>query len=257
MRNRKHLKIVASIEARMTSSRLPGKVLMPAAGKPLLQWMIERIRASTLVDDIVVATTINKADDPIVELCERLGVRAYRGSEFDVLERVLNAHQAAGSDVIVELTGDCPLVDPRVIDRIIREYMAGEEDYVSNSHVRSYPDGFDVQVFARSLLEEVARKTVDSQDREHVSLYIYRSGEYRLKAVVAEAGIRWPELRLTLDNEGDYRVLREIFESPELKDSNIGVEEVVQFIRHHPELLAWQEGAIYNAAPFQKYYSEV
>ena len=118
MRTKKNLKIVASIEARMTSSRLPGKVLMLADGKPLLQHMIERIQKSKLVDEIVVATTVNASDMPIVHLCEQLGIKAFRGSEDDVLQRVLDAQASVNSDVIVELTGDCPLIDPEVIDLV-------------------------------------------------------------------------------------------------------------------------------------------
>jgi len=138
---KKKPKIVASIEARMTSSRLPGKVLLPAIrGMSMIELMIDRVKQSKYIDEIVVATTTNDTDNPIIELCIKKGVKFYRGSEDDVLGRVLQAHKSLQSDIIVELTGDCPLVDPEIIDGIINEYLENNFDYVSNSHVRSLLD---------------------------------------------------------------------------------------------------------------------
>ena len=177
---------MASVEARMTSSRLPGKVLMESLpGVSMLEYMINRVKKSNNIDDIIVATTINKEDDPIVELCKKLKVKFFRGSEDDVLLRVLNAHEHFKSDIIVELTGDCPLIDYELIDKIIDVYNNNNYDYVSNSHVRSYPDGFDVQVFSTKLLGEVSLLTKDSYDRENVSSFIYRSERYKTFAVIA------------------------------------------------------------------------
>ena len=256
MRTKKNLKIVASIEARMTSSRLPGKVLMLADGKPLLQHMVERIRKVKLVDEIVVATTINDSDSPIVELCNQLGIKVFRGSEDDVLQRVLDAHQSLNSDVIVELTGDCPLIDPEVIDQVVQEYLNSDIDYVSNAHVRSYPDGYDVQVFSFSVLNKVNEKVKSKEDREHVSLYIYKSGEYSLKAVIAEESIRWPELRVTLDNKGDYLLIKNIIETAAREGKEYNVNEVVQYMRKHPELLDLQKDSVFNEIEFQKHFSQ-
>lgn len=256
MRNKKALKIVASIEARMTSSRLPGKVLMLADGKPLLQHMVERIRKAKLVDDIVVATTVNATDLPIVELCQQLGIKVFRGSEEDVLQRVLDAQASVNSDVIVELTGDCPLIDPEVIDQIVQEYLDSDADYVSNAHVRSYPDGYDVQAFGFNVLKEVSAKTQSKEDREHVSLYIYKSGEYSLKAVIAEEEIRWPELRITLDNKGDYLLIKNILETSAQEGKEYNVREVVQYMRQHPELLELQKDSVFNEIEFQKHFSQ-
>jgi len=247
---------VASIEARMTSSRLPGKVLMSADGKPLLQHMVERIRKAKLVDDIVVATTVNATDFPIVELCQQLGIKVFRGSEEDVLQRVLDAQASLNSDVIVELTGDCPLIDPEVIDQIIREYLNSDADYVSNAHVRSYPDGYDVQAFGFNVLKEVSEKTQNKEDREHVSLYIYKSGEYSLKAVIAEEEIRWPELRITLDNKGDYLLIKNILETSVREGKEYNVREVVQYMRKHPELLELQKDSVFNEIEFQRHFSQ-
>ena len=165
---------VATIEARMTSTRLPGKVLMSAAGLPMLELMIERLRFVKEIDAIVIATTVNASDDPVEELAHRVGVGVWRGSEADVLNRVLDAAKAYEAQTIVELTGDCPLIDPAIVSKVINAYRDQNADYVSNIIERTYPDGMDTQVFATTLLEDVARRTDDVADREHVSLYIYR-----------------------------------------------------------------------------------
>jgi len=243
-------KIMASIEARMTSSRLPGKVLMESLpGVSMLEYMINRVKKSNNIDDIIVATTINKEDDPIVELCKKLKVKFFRGSEDDVLLRVLNAHEHFKSDIIVELTGDCPLIDYELIDKIIDVYNNNNYDYVSNSHVRSYPDGFDVQVFSTKLLGEVSLLTKDSYDRENVSSFIYRSERYKTFAVIAEQNLFWPELRVTLDDKGDYLLIKNIIE-------NIGldyhVNDVVKYLRANISLLNLNKDARVVDAPFQK-----
>tara|TARA_B100000963_G_scaffold169373_1_gene147290 strand:+ start:29648 stop:30421 length:774 start_codon:yes stop_codon:yes gene_type:complete len=237
-------KVVASIEARMTSSRLPGKVLLEAIdGISMLEFMIQRVKKSKYIDDIIVATTINSEDDKIVELCKKLNIKFYRGSEEDVLSRVLNAHKFINSDVIVELTGDCPLIDPEIIDKVILEYLDGEYDYVSNDHERSYPLGLDVQVFSTEILAEVDRKTKNKDDREHVSLYIYSSGEYSLKAVVAEDSLFWPDLRITLDDHGDYNFIRKIIENfYPINGYDFISKDIITYIKNNMHLLKLLDG---------------
>ena len=236
---RNDLKIVASIESRMTSSRLPGKVLMPAIeNMSILEYMVTRLKKSRLIDDVLIATTTNKTDDPIIYLCQNLNVKYFRGSEEDVLDRVLMAHQSVGSDLIVELTGDCPLIDSFVVDKVIQEYLDNEYDYVSNAHIRSYPDGFDVQVFSSQLLAEVERLATDQYDRENVSSYIYKGEDYKLKAVIAEKDEYWPELRVTLDDEGDYLLIKEIIAHfHNNQNPNYTVKDVVAYIKSNIHLL--------------------
>src|SRR5439155_17526415 len=142
------MKVVATIEARMRSSRLPGKVLRPVVGKPLLELLIERLRRARRIDQVVVATTDNPADDAIAEVAGRSGAACFRGSEEDVLDRVLRAAQSVAADVIVEITADCPLADPHVVDRMVEVYLANKYDYVANVLRPTYPAGFEVQVFA-------------------------------------------------------------------------------------------------------------
>ena len=196
------LTIVASIEVRMTSSRLPGKVLMDASGKSMLQIMIERVKRSQMIHDLVIATTTNTDDDPIIELCKKLDIKYFRGSEPDVLKRVLDAHGMMGSDIIVELTGDCPLMDPEVIDKTIKLFLDGQPslDCAVSVQVpkRLIPDGMDVEVFRYRDLAEIEQQISDPYVREHVSPYFYQSGKYKWKSLeLHEAWIRPYFLRIT------------------------------------------------------------
>lgn len=238
MYKNKNQKIIATIEARMTSSRLPGKVLLPLAGKPALERLVERIRRSRYVDDIVVATTINNDDQPIIDLCKKIGCSYFRGSEEDVLSRVLEAAISVNGDIIVEITGDCPLIDHRHIDKVIELFYSGEYDYASNTIERTFPDGFDVQVFPVHVLEEVDRLTQDPIDRVHVSYYIYSHPErYKLVNWKAEGDMYWPGLGITLDEEDDYKLIKKIFEKLLPVNEDFSAEDIVNLLRKQPELV--------------------
>src|SRR5262245_17584910 len=231
-------RIVCTIEARMTSSRLPGKVLLPVVGRPLLALMIERLRRSRRLDAIVVATTEDAASDPIEALAREVGVGCFRGSEDDVLGRVLRAAQEADADLIVETTADCPLIDPQVLDRVVDAFLEGGADYCSNLLPRTYPHGFEVQVFPTAVLAEVDRLTQDPADREHVSLYIYEvPGRYRLRNVESDR----PDgaaLRLTVDTEADLALVREVFEALYPSNPAFGLGAVLDLLAARPDLLA-------------------
>ncbi len=192
-------RVVASIEARMGASRLPGKVLMELAGRPALSRMLERVRQARSLDDIVIATTDNPADDAIVRWAEAEGVAVFRGSEDDVLDRVLRAQEKMGADIVVELCGDCPLIDPAVIDAAVARYARGDCDIVTTTAPQSYPEGIDVEVFALAALREVAASCRDAEVREHVSLDFYRNKRWRLVSLQAPPALRRPEVRLLLD----------------------------------------------------------
>jgi spore coat polysaccharide biosynthesis protein SpsF len=232
-------RIVATIEARMTSSRLPGKVLKPCLGRPMLELMIERVRRAPSLSGVVVCTTTNPADDPVVELCERLKVWYWRGSEEDVLQRVLHGAQMHGIDTIVELTGDCPLIDPALIEETISAYLKAGVDYCSNALVRSYPIGMDTQVFATKVLADVDSRTKDPVDHEHVSLYIYRHPElYSLKAVEAPPALRLPEMRLTLDTPEDLALITAVFERLAPTKPAFDLADVLAVLDSEPALKA-------------------
>lgn len=235
-------RVIATVEARMTSSRLPGKVLMPAAGKPLLQVLIERLSRADGIDAIVVATTVNAADDPIAALCDTLGVAVFRGSEEDVLGRVCGALRMANADICVEITADCPLLDPRIVNEALTAFLAtpGDHAYLSNSDPhRAVPAGLDVQVFEAEALFTLESETTDPDDREHVSLGFYRP----------EAGDRWhprfithptcsgaENILVTLDYAEDYALIRAAHEGCSSVADDYGAVDLIAWIRAHPAL---------------------
>ncbi len=240
-------RILATIEARMTSSRLPGKVLADIGGQPALALMVERLRRVPSLQGIVVATTVNASDDPIAALARTLGIGCFRGSEEDVLLRVLGAAEAHGIDVIVETTGDCPLIDPAVVERTIRAYCASGADYASNVLRRTYPIGMDTQVFARTVLADVATRTADPFDHEHVSVYIYRHPElYSLLNVAAPAHQTDPALRLTLDTQDDLRMLRAVIESA---GSKADLDAILALIQRDPRIRGLNDHIVHRHVP--------
>jgi spore coat polysaccharide biosynthesis protein SpsF len=237
----KNKKVVASIEARMGSSRLPGKVLMEIAGKPTLARLIDRLRACRTLDEIVVATSTASADDAIESWCYSYGVTCFRGSEDDVLNRVVEAQRAAASDVVVEITGDCPLTDPEIVDLGVETYFAHDCDIVSNCGPNlTWPMGVYVQVFPFKLLEDVDRTVVDEAVHEHVSLYFYEQPErYRLIELLAPDRWRAPDYRFQLDYPEDLAFQNVIFEKLiPLHGDLFGIEDIMALLRREPDLVS-------------------
>ncbi|MDP3396777.1 MAG: glycosyltransferase family protein [Methanoregula sp.] len=207
------MKTAAIIEARMTSTRLPGKILRPILNRPTLELLIERLGRARTLDQIIVATTDNKTDDPVEDLTKRLGVGCFRGSEDDVLDRVLKAAHKYNVDTIVEITGDCPLIDPELVDVLVGIFRNKSYDYVSNVLTRTYPRGLDTQVFSTKALEEVNRLTQDPVDHEHVSYYIHEHPEtFRLYNLESDLPKKFWDIRLTVDTIEDFTLINAIFE---------------------------------------------
>ena len=232
-------RIVATIEARMGSTRLPGKVLKPAAGKPMLELMVERLRRVPSLDGIVIATPVNPADQAIADLAGRLGIGCHRGSEEDITARLVGAAEAHAIDVLVETTGDCPLIDPATVERCVQVYRESGVDYVSNVLERSYPIGMDTQVFSAAVLADVARRTDDPVEREHGSLFIYRHSEiYSLKNVAAPADLTDPTLRLTLDTPEDYALITRIFADLYPATPAFDLADILALLRTKPDYRA-------------------
>ncbi|MDD3731785.1 MAG: NTP transferase domain-containing protein, partial [candidate division Zixibacteria bacterium] len=165
------MKTVIIVQARMGSTRLPGKIMKEILGQPLLFYQLERLRKVTTADDILVATTVGGKDDIIVDFCLKQRAKYYRGSEEDVLARYYEAARESGAEVIVRVTSDCPLIDAAVIDRVIRTYKENidKDDYVANTLVRSYPRGMDCEVFPFAVLADIHERTFEPVDREHVT----------------------------------------------------------------------------------------
>jgi spore coat polysaccharide biosynthesis protein SpsF len=200
--------------------------------------MIERLRRAEGLDDIVIATSVDPRDEPIADLALRCGVPVFRGSEDDVLQRVSDAHAATRSTVIVETTGDCPLIDPQLVDLAIDTFFANSCDVVSSAHSGTYPSGTDVQVFRASALAEIAATVADPAVREHVSLHFYRNpARYRIIHLVAPRASRRGNLRLDLDYPEDLTLIRAIHaELASLHGSDYGVPEVLALLDCRPDI---------------------
>ena len=185
---------------------------------------------------LLLLTTINNEDQPIVDLCEKIDCSYLRGSEEDVLSRVLGAAKSVDGDIIVEIIGDCPLVDHRHINRMIEHFYSGEYDY---ANMKKFPNGFGVQVFPTEVLDRVDKLTDDPIDRVHVSYYIYTHLEtFRLFHWGAEGDMNWPEGRVTLDEQSDYELLNAIVEELYPKNEDFSAEDIVRLLKSRPDLVA-------------------
>lgn len=235
------MRTIATIEARMTSSRLPGKVLLKVLDKSLLGYLINRLKAVPSLDGIVLATTSNSQDDILANFAATENIMCFRGSESDVMARVIGAAQAANADTIVEITADCPLIDPHIIEQAIQIFYANNADYVSNAHKRSFPDGMDVQVFSLDTLKYSASLTSDNLDHEHVTLHIRNNPEiFSHLHIIAPPNMYWPELGVTLDEQADYELIRKIIEH--FGSSNLfGCVEIINFLKKNNHLLRLNE----------------
>jgi spore coat polysaccharide biosynthesis protein SpsF len=232
-------RVVCIIEARFASTRLPGKVLKPILGEPMLARMIERIQRSRMVDSVVVATSTSSADDAVEEAATRAGADAFRGSEEDVLARVVGAAQTHHADVIVETTGDCPLHDPAIVDKVIADYLLGGADFVGNIHPYTTPRGTDVRVFSTEALAEIERTSRDPADREHVSLHFWEHPDkYRLRNVETDLPAAAASYRLTVDTQADFDLVTAIYGELYPENSRFTITDVIQLLDSRPDLAA-------------------
>lgn len=210
------MNVVAILQARMTSTRLPGKVLREMAGKTMLEHVVERVSAARLVDQVVIATTTDPSDDVLYDFCVERGWSVVRGSMEDVLSRFVLAADTFSADVIVRVTTDCPLADPDLIDDVVRVLMCSDYDYVSNRlppEERTIPLGLDVECFRRSALENAARNAVVGPEREHVTPYIYNNRDMFRCLHLKYPDIGHGSLRMTVDTPDDFRFLENVMET--------------------------------------------
>jgi spore coat polysaccharide biosynthesis protein SpsF len=228
------MRIVAVVQARMGSTRLPGKVLMDLGGSTVLARVVARLRRSKLINQVVVATTTSSADDMIVRRCESLGVPCFRGSEDDVLGRYYDAAQKYGAQAVVRITADCPIIDPEIVDRTIEFFQEKNVDYAANDVPRTFPRGLDTEVFTMSSLRLAWEQAREPHQREHVTPYFYEHPEiFRIASLVGEGdrkGYRW-----TLDTEGDLKLLRAIYLNFRNRDA-FGYAEVLALLQRDPGL---------------------
>ncbi len=231
-------RVVCIVEARFASTRLPGKVLEPIIGQPMLARMIERLLRARTLDDVVVATSTSPADDAVVTTAESAGAKTFRGSEDDVLARVVGAAQAYDADVIVETTGDCPLHEPAIVDKVVADYLLGGADFVSNIHPYTTPRGTDVRVFSTDALADIERTSTDPADREHVSLNFWEHPEkYRLRNVATELPSSAATLRLTVDTREDLNLVIAIYQELYPANPHFALSDVLALVDRRPELV--------------------
>lgn len=228
------MKVVAILQARMGSTRLPGKVLKDLAGDTVLARVVNRTRRAKLLNEVVVATSVLPADDAIVRECDRLGVAYYRGDETDVLDRYYQAAQQFAADAVVRITSDCPLIDAEILDVVVRAFLEQGADYATNALRRTYPRGLDVEVFTSEVLGLVARSAKESHQRVHVTPYIYENPALfkiiSLNAETDSSAYRW-----TLDTVEDLQMIRAVYEHFQKRD-DFGWREVLQLMEDTPEL---------------------
>lgn len=230
------MNIVAIVQARMGSTRLPGKVLSDIEGQSMLSHVVNRARQANKLDKIVIATTEKPDDDLVMIECERIGIPSFRGAEDDVLDRYYRAARSFRAEYIVRITSDCPLIDPEIIDVVIEEFLAHEGlDYASNSlPPRTFPRGLDVEVMTIDALERAWQEDKNPAWREHVTPYIYRHPEkFNLKTVTSE--VDYSYMRWTVDTEEDLTFVRKIYKH--FGNDNFSWKEVIRLLNEHPEYL--------------------
>jgi glutamate-1-semialdehyde aminotransferase/spore coat polysaccharide biosynthesis protein SpsF (cytidylyltransferase family) len=246
--------IVSVIQARMGSTRLPGKTLAQVAGRPMLWHVVNRVRGARLVDEVVVATTDHASDDPIAAFCEREDVACYRGGEDDVLDRYYHAASEHGAAIVVRVTADCPLIDPSVIDKVVLRFCEGDRDYVSNTLRYTYPDGLDTEVFSFAALERAWREARKPSEREHVTPYL-RSGKFRTANVESEYPVSPNAFRWTVDYCADLEFVRQVY-SAFNGNKSFGYREIFELLRKRPALATLQAGSITNEGYYRSLYQQ-
>ena len=228
------MNILAIIQARMGSGRLPGKVLMDLGGETVLARVVSRLKRSREIDNIVVATTSTPADEAILTECQRLEVGCFRGSEIDVLDRYCQAAHANAAHTVVRITSDCPLIDPPLVDETIRVFRDERADYASNVFPRTYPRGLDTEVFTGAALDRAWSEAREPHQREHVTPYLYEHPQiFRLASACGKAD--YSRYRWTLDTREDLHLLRTIYSRFDGCD-DFSWQEVLQLMEREPEL---------------------
>lgn len=237
-----NLKIVTIIQARMSSTRLPGKVLLPVLGKPLLIRMIERVQSAKFIGQLVIATSTNGDDDEIEKLCSENNLTCFRGHLTDLLDRHYQAGKKYSADAVVKIPSDCPLIDPKVIDKVLKYYIdnSNEYDFVSNLHPSTYPDGNDVEIFSLCALERAWKEADKQLEREHTTPYFWENPDkFKIGNVVWETGLDYSTThRWTIDFEEDYQFIKKVYEELFPNNPTFGLNDIVNLLNEKPEVAA-------------------
>ena len=205
------MRIVAIIQARMNSNRLPGKVLKDICGKSMLSRVVQRVNFATSLDKVVVATSDTSVDDSVESECHELGVSVFRGSEDDVLDRFFQAALIHKAEVAVRITADCPLIEPAIIDKVLQAFLSSDVDYASNTLLRTYPRGLDVEVISIQALTVAWKNSIKPYHRVHVTPYIYENANlFKLLSITNSTD--WSRYRWTVDTPEDLQFMRRVYE---------------------------------------------
>jgi spore coat polysaccharide biosynthesis protein SpsF len=234
------MKVVAIVQARMGSSRLPGKVLTDLCGRPMLSQQLKRLRLCKTLDEIVVATTYEERDNPIADVCKLLDVRCVRGCEKDVLARYWQATKESGADMIVRITADCPLIAPEVTDKVVNALLdqPSTYDYASNVIQRTYPRGLDTEAFWHDTLERLYRVATSRAAREHVTYHIVQENPSFFSRLSVVDSADNSHLRWTVDTTEDLVVVKAIYRELELHKKYVSYEDTLRFVKARPWLSA-------------------
>lgn len=236
------MRVVAVVQARVGSTRLPGKVLLPVAGASLLQRMLERVRGALSLDEVVLATTREAADDPILDVAAAIGVRVFRGHPTDLLDRHYQVGVATRAHAVVKIPSDCPLIDPDVIDEVVNAWRAEAErwDYMSNLHPPTWPDGNDVEVISMPVLEQAWREAKAPHEREHTTPFTWdQPRRYRLGNVVRSDGLDYSAShRFTLDYPEDYQFIKAVYTALWRPERPLfRLPDILAWLERYPETL--------------------
>lgn len=234
-------KVTAILQMRIGSTRLPKKILKNIAGKPMLWHFTNRVKKAKLIDEIIIATTTKDEDDMIVKWARSNGLKHYRGSTEDVLDRFYQTATKFKAEVIVRVTPDCPLIDPEVMDKVIKYFLDGDFDYVSNTIKRNYPDGLDTEVFSYDALKKAWKEAKMASEREHVTPYIWKHPKmFKIGSVECEEDLS--HMRWCVDTERDLEFVREIYKRLYKEGKVFHMSDVLKLLKKHPELMEINKG---------------
>ena len=237
-------KVTAIIQARMTSTRLPGKVLMEVMGRPLLSYQVERLRFSNRIDETIIATTTNKEDDPVAKLAQKEGIKVYRGSEDDVLDRYYQAAKEYGAEHIMRLTGDCPLIDPVICDLVIDSYLTSGVDFVHTGP--TFAEGLDCEIFSLECLKLAWHGSKLRSEREHCTMYFHNHPE-KVRTTTIVNATDDSKYRFTVDELEDFSVVKAILENLyQDNEDDVGFSEIKGFLDSNPDIFDLNKGIMRN-----------
>lgn len=233
--------ILIIVQARFSSTRLPGKVLKKIRDKPLLWYIANKINQAQIKHKLIIATGHLEANQPIIEFAKKNNIDLFIGDEDDVLDRYYQTAKHFKGDIIVRITSDCPLIDPKIIDQLLEIYLDGNYDYLSNVHPPTYPDGYDIEIFSFKALETAWKKAKLPSEREHVTPYIWKnqSKEFTIKNI--KNNIDYSKYRLTVDTPADFKLLSVIIDYFYDRWNNFYMDDVIKFLEENPKLLEINE----------------